>query len=333
MRGHPLHVAAFLSFAPALLAACAAAPPTAVLPSPTPPSVVRYVVGGDSRDDSAHVVPWAFRGARVREARAFFFLGDMELSPELDGHFARELPLLDPIPFYPVIGNHEALLFGRFAVSTKALERDFRKSFLDQKRTPVQSRYEDKVVYSVDLDGGVHFVALDNVSQKGFGEGQRRWLEDDLDQARKRPGTRHLIVGMHKALARNGVTTHAMDEDGEAAVADSDAMLAVLVRFHVDLILASHEHRYAHFTQGGIQSYITGGLGAPLKTVSGPEHAFHHFLQLDVTDSAIGVSLVRFDGAPSTSASEEAREDMPGSPPAPLPAPATLGTARKEPAR
>jgi 3',5'-cyclic AMP phosphodiesterase CpdA len=300
-----LPVAAFLFLAPAVLAACAAAPPSPVLPSPIPPGAVRYIVGGDSRDDGAHVVPWAFRAAKVREARAFLFLGDMEYSPQLDAHFEKELSILDPVPFYPVIGNHEAKLFGAFDTSKKAFERDFRQTFLDQKRTPVQSRYADKVVYSVDLDGGVHFVALDNVSQKGFGEGQRRWLEDDLEQARRRPSTRHVIVGMHKALARNGLTTHAMDEDGAAAIADSDAALATLVKYRVELIVASHEHRYAHFTQGGIESYITGGLGAPLKTSSGPEHAFHHFLQLDVTDAAIRVTVVRFDGAPSTTASEE----------------------------
>jgi 3',5'-cyclic AMP phosphodiesterase CpdA len=300
----PFLVAVLL--APAVLGACPAALPAPVLPSPAPPGVVRYVVGGDSRDDCAHVIPWAFRGAKAREARAFLFLGDMELSPQLDTHFQEELKILDPIRFYPVMGNHEAKLLGELDVSKSAFERDFRRRFLDQRRTPVQSRYEDKVVYSVDLDGGVHFVALDNVSQKGFGEGQRRWVEDDLEQARRRPGLRHVIVGMHKALARNGVTTHSMEEDGDAAIADSDAMLAVLVRSHVELILASHEHEYAHFTQGGIESYITGGLGAPLKTSSGPEHAFHHFLQLDVADSAIRVSVVRFDGAPSTTPSDEA---------------------------
>jgi hypothetical protein len=54
----------------------------------------------------------------------------------------------------------------------------------------------------------------------------------------------------------------------------------------------------ARFDQAGIRSYITGGLGAPL-TRSGPEHAFHHFLQLDVLPSGIGVQVVRFDGSPS----------------------------------
>lgn len=307
LLGRPSLVVLFL--APAVLGACPAVPPAPVLPSPgsapLPPGVVRYIAGGDSRDDSAHVVPWAFREAKAREARGFLFLGDMELSPQLDTHFQAELAILDPIRFYPVIGNHEAKLLGQFDVSKSAFERDFRRRFLDQRRTPVQSRYEDKVVYSVDLDGGVHFVALDNVSQKGFGEGQRRWVEDDLAQARRRPGVRHVIVGMHKALAKNGVTTHSMDEDGDAAIADSDAMLAVLVSARVEMILASHEHEYARFTQGGIESYLTGGLGAPLKTSSGPEHAFHHFLQLDVTDAGIHVSLVRFDGAPSTTAEEE----------------------------
>ena len=74
--------------------------------------------------------------------------------------------------------------------------------------------------------------------------------------------------------------------------------LALFVSHAVTLIIASHVHQFSHFTQAGISSYVTGGLGAPL-TATGPEHAFHHFLQLDVSDAGIKVDVVRFDGKPS----------------------------------
>ena len=35
-------------------------------PAVPPPSVTRLMVGGDSRDDAAHVVPWAFSEASAR---------------------------------------------------------------------------------------------------------------------------------------------------------------------------------------------------------------------------------------------------------------------------
>jgi hypothetical protein len=158
----------------------------------------------------------------------------------------------------------------------------------------VQSAFRDKVVYSADLSGGVHFVALDNVSQKGFGEGQHRWLATDLEHAHANPAVRHILVGMHKALAHNGVTTHSMDEDCPEGPADTDWALSLFKATGVELILASHEHIYARFEQAGIRTYVTGGLGAPPHTASGPDAAFHHFLLLDVADTGISVEVVKF---------------------------------------
>jgi 3',5'-cyclic AMP phosphodiesterase CpdA len=299
---------------PALLAllafvACGGAPPApaVVTPAPAAPGVVRLIVGGDSRDDSAHVLPWAFREAHAREVAAFVFLGDMELSPELDKSFERELKLLDPIPFYPVLGNHEIKQIGFFPAGKEAAERAFAKHFLGNERTPVRSVLPGRVVYSVDLPGGVHFIGLDNVSQQGFGADQLAWLDADLTKARGEPATKHIVVGMHKPLAHNGVATHGMDSDGAQAVSESDAALAMFVKSHVELIIASHVHQFSEFQQAGIHSYITGGLGAPL-TNSGPEHAFHHFLQLDVADDGIRVSVVKFEGAPAVA--EEGKEEV-----------------------
>jgi hypothetical protein len=287
----------------ALASACGGAGAQPASPPGNPPSGPRYIVGGDSRDDASHVLPWAFKEAKSRDATAFFFLGDMELTPELDAHFASVLPLLDPIPFYPALGNHEVRVFGFVPLAHHSAEKAFKERFLGTARTPITSSIEDKVVYSVDLPGGVHFVALDNVSQQGFGAPQLAWLGHDLDAARAREGVRYIVVGMHKPLAHNGVSTHGMDSDGAQAVADSDAALALFVKAKVSLLVASHVHAFAHFNQAGIDSYITGGLGAPLDR-SGADRAFHHFLQLDVGDDAIHVTVVRFDGKPSVGEEE-----------------------------
>ncbi|HEY8091248.1 MAG TPA: metallophosphoesterase family protein, partial [Polyangiaceae bacterium] len=116
---------------PAASAASAPAPPAA-----SAPGEARIIVGGDSRDDSAHVVPWAFEQARARHAVAFLFLGDMELTPELDRVFARELALLDPVPLYPVLGNHEVEQLGMFPVGRAAAESSLARRFLGTPRPP-----------------------------------------------------------------------------------------------------------------------------------------------------------------------------------------------------
>jgi hypothetical protein len=281
-------------------------PPTVSVPVPA--GHVRIIVGGDSRDDAAHVLPWAFREAKARGASAFLFLGDMELTPSFDAHFRRELDDLAGVAFFPVLGNHEVRLLGAINVGGHAAQKSFRKHFLDNARTPVRSSLPDKITYSVNLPGRVHFVALDNVSQKGFGEDQLAWLERDLEEARSDPNVRHVFVGMHKPLAHNGVSTHGMDEDGDRGERDSQKALELFGHARVELILASHVHEFARFNQGGIRSYITGGLGAPLVHASA-EHAFHHFLVVDVAGDAVDVDVVRFDGTPSITPDNVAGDD------------------------
>jgi hypothetical protein len=222
----------------------------------------------------------------------------MELTPSFDAHFRGELDGLGSMPFYPVLGNHEVKLIGFFNLGAEAAHKSFRAHFLENARTPVKSILPGKIAYSVNLPGHVHFVALDNVSQPGFGDDQLAWLHRDLDEARDDPNVRHVFVGMHKPLAHNGVSTHGMDEDGATGERDSAAALAMFQEAHVELILASHVHQFIRFYQGGIRSYITGGLGAPLNKAT-LDHAFHHFLLIDVAGDAVDVNIVRFDGAPS----------------------------------
>jgi hypothetical protein len=74
------------------------------LPEQPPPGTIRLAIGGDSRDDRYGVVPWAFGKARARSAKAFFFLGDMEITSLEDKRFAKQVAEgVSGISFYPVL--------------------------------------------------------------------------------------------------------------------------------------------------------------------------------------------------------------------------------------
>jgi 3',5'-cyclic AMP phosphodiesterase CpdA len=303
--------AAVLLLALAPLACASPAPPAPPAPTGPVPAVaaIRYVVGGDSRDDAAHVMPWAIAETRARGALAMIFLGDMEHRPDQDDAFVRGLAALAPTPFYPVIGNHDGIFRRSPAVVPEeqvlpALE-SFRRRFLGTAATPATSVFANRIVYSVDLPGGLHFVALDNVTQAGFGAEQLGWLAADLEKAHA-AGAAHVIVGMHKALAGSGVTKHAMDEDGPTGIADAEAARALFEKWGVEIVFASHFHGFAEYAIGKMRAFITGGLGAPLDTAHGRDTPFHHFLQLEVLPGKpLAVEVVRFPGPPSLATRHE----------------------------
>jgi hypothetical protein len=89
-----------------------------------------------------------------------------------------------------------------------------------------------------------------------------------------------------------------MEEDGAGAAADSDAALALMVKFKVALLVSSHVHGFGRYEVEGMPVYISGGLGAPLSH-GGAIESIHHFLQVDVVGDALKVTVVRFDGKPS----------------------------------
>jgi hypothetical protein len=296
-------------------ACCAAYQHADPLLDQPPPGVTRLAIGGDSRDDKNGVVPWAFKEAGRRGAKAFFFLGDLELTSAEDALFLKKLPGLGDVLFYPAIGNHEIETLG-FIRMTAEESRERVKAFKDKfvKAHGVSmADINDAVAYSADLEGNIHLIALDNVSRKGegFGSEQLKWLAADLDAA---SGAKKIIlVGMHKGLAKNPVTTHAMDEDGPSAIQDSDAALALFKKYKVAMVFVSHSHMYAAYNQDGLEVRLTGGLGAPLvKGLSEANGGFHHFLLVDVARAGSTppplVQVVKFPGPQTPDDKDESEE-------------------------
>ncbi len=291
---------------------CAAYQHTDALPDQPRQDVIRLAIGGDSRDDHSHVVPWAFKEARKRGAKAFFFLGDLEITRLADKLFLPQLADLAGIPFYPVIGNHEVEFLGAVRLpGSRHAVKEFKEDFLTAPGVKLAPLPE--VVYAVDLGGVVHFIALDNVSRRGegFGAEQMAWLKADLDAASA--AKKLILVGMHKALAKNPITTHAMDEDGANAIRDSDAALALFRQYRVAMVFVSHSHMYASYNQEGVEVRLTGGLGAPLvKGLAEADGGFHHFLLLDVppgdNKTPLQVEVVRFQGTPTRDDKDESLE-------------------------
>ena len=291
---------------------CSAFQHTDKLPDQPEPGVIRLAIGGDSRDDRSHVVPWAFQEATKRGAMAFVFLGDMEITSFADRFFMPRLRDLAGIPFYPVIGNHEVELFGAVRLSSgrHAVEK-FKEDFL--RKPGIRPAPLQQVVYSAEIGKVIHFIALDNVSRRGegFGDEQLAWLAHDLQAASAAKSI--ILVGMHKALAKNPITTHAMDEDGPSAIRESDAALALFKQYGIAMLFVSHSHMYAAYNQDGIETRLTGGLGAPLvKGLADADGGFHHFLLLDIPpggDKALlGVEVVRFPGVPTRDQQDESAE-------------------------
>jgi Calcineurin-like phosphoesterase len=295
-------------------ACCAAYQHSDSLPDQPAPGVTRLAIGGDSRDDNAGVVPWAFKEAARRGAKAFFFLGDLELTPAEDELFLRKLPGLGNVLFYPAIGNHEVETLGFIRMSapeSRERVKAFKNKFVKAHGVNLAD-INDAVAYSADLEGGIHLIALDNVSRKGegFGSEQLKWLAADLDAASA--AKKIILVGMHKGLAKNPVTTHAMDEDGPSAVQDSEAALK-LFKDKVAMVFVSHSHMYAAYNQNGLEVRLTGGLGAPLvKGLSEDNGGFHHFLLVDVARAGstppLLVQVVKFPGPLTKDDKDESEE-------------------------
>ena len=147
--------------------------------------------------------------------------------------FKNARPLLDAIPFAPVLGNHEA-----YSIDWKeAKPETFPALFAVPENGPVGQK---RLAYSFDY-GNVHFVALNSDYQEihewypTMMEDETAWLEADL--AKASAAGQRIIILMHRIMW-NYRASGTYDINGEHFGPLFD-------KYHASIVFLAHIHSYS----------------------------------------------------------------------------------------
>jgi hypothetical protein len=152
------------------------------------------------------------------------------------------------IPWYPVIGDHEAVNPTGWNVYKELIFKG------------------EQTYYSFDK-GNCHFVILDTYMPETYKPGawsfaslspeQMDWLREDLPNTDKA----HIFVSLHSPLYPIGPHIGmSLDDDPEVR----DELAELLADYNVDAVFCGHEHLYSRLQYKGVLQITTGGAGAPL---------------------------------------------------------------------
>jgi hypothetical protein len=144
-------------------------------------------------------------------------------------------PLLAQLPYYPALGNHELIGDGQ-AQMWKTL-------------FPLAARGYYAVRY------GQALIVVLNSNRPGDRE-QTGFLAAELQRAQGDKTVRARLVLMHHAPL--SVSWHC------GAAPYLTAWMALFERYHVDAVLAGHDHTYQRLERNGVAYVVSGGGGAPL---------------------------------------------------------------------
>ncbi|MHC4952672.1 MAG: metallophosphoesterase family protein [Planctomycetota bacterium] len=166
--------------------------------------------------------------------------------------------LIDRVPFYPALGNHD--------VETRDGRPLLQSLYLPRNSADGSERF-----YSFDR-GPAHFVALDSTRELGPGSIQGNWLASDL-ATNTRAWT---ILYLHHPPYSS--SKHGSDRRVRAAIAP------LCSRYGVDVVFAGHDHVYerSHPLDGGTVYVVTGGGGKSLYVAGRSDFtatsvaAYHH---------------------------------------------------------
>lgn len=167
-----------------------------------------------------------------------FFASGVEKQAEW---FLEDMETFD-IPWYPVMGNHDA----------EGKGWDVTKEMI----------FEDRNTYYSFDQGDNHFIILDAFMpgyENTLSEEQFKWLQNDLATTIQP----NIFVFVHAPLYPLGWHLGgSLDKD----VIFRDRLASLFVDSGVDIVFCGHEHFYASFEYCGLMQVTTGGAAAELKS-------------------------------------------------------------------
>jgi 3',5'-cyclic AMP phosphodiesterase CpdA len=258
----------------------------------------RCVVFGDSGDGS--------KAQRLVASEVLSASPDLVLIPgdvvydcgqveNLDPHyFVPYAGLLDHIPFYPVLGNHDVKTQGG-------------KPLLDALYLPQNDQDGTERFYSFDY-GNAHFAGLDSNSATAPENGQAMWLDRDLAAS---TATWKFVYFHHPPFSSS---SHGSN------MRLRELLEPILERHDVDLVLTGHDHDYErtfplreaqvvdageepnYIDPRGTVYVVTGGGGKNLygrgkSYFTAYSEAIHHLTRLDVSGLTLTLTAIREDGS------------------------------------
>jgi hypothetical protein len=239
---------------------------TTVDPSAT---LVRLCAYGDSRNNPT--VHQTLAGLMAsREPHFLLHAGDLvqygDWAPDWDDYvFGPLSDVIDSVPFYPCIGNHEIPI----------------DNYLSLFSLPDDAGTEEW--YSFD-HAGVHVATLSVNASWETGTPQHTWLVNDLTNAQD---SDWIIVMIHYPAFSSYRVGH--------TVSLQTHLVPLFESQGVDLVIHGHDHMYERSEKDGVVYVITGGGGAPLYSPNQVPNPYqvvalstHHFCLVEITRVAIG---------------------------------------------
>ncbi|HEX2787410.1 MAG TPA: metallophosphoesterase [Ignavibacteria bacterium] len=183
------------------------------------------------------------------------------------------------IPFYPMIGNHEAI--GTVSVSL------FKEYFNIPQAPGVDSMH---LVYNIGIENANFVImATDYYNRKiealvehNLNGGQIDWLKNEL-QTTKDKYNYFFVMGHEPAYslsALSGGKAKGLDKFPK----ERNIFWDILKSNGVNAYVCAHEHTFDAAVQNGLWQIITGGAGAPLQP-----GGFYHFIILKIPQFPDGV--------------------------------------------
>lgn len=202
-------------------------------------------------------------------------------------YFRPFAPILQDIPIYPVLGNHEYDRGVRMA-GVPFFSRAF--PVLSDPSVPDDALGQ---WYSFDY-AGVQFIMLDSQAFYGMGgrQEQTAWLEERLSD----PNYRLSIPVFHIPPYTSGKHRN----DGRVIQSNWNPLFEAE---QIPLVVSGHDHNYERITVNGTTYLVSGGGSAVLYGETGRvegSQVFHqraHFVLLEITSDQILVSAIDQDGS------------------------------------